>query len=256
MGFLDSMKAEAISAPTTPNIPTVGNASGKAKGSPEHARFLADGRALAESADDETKKKEGSKSDKIAFIQCLGDGTHPSKRSEHGNPNIDTLVVIGYAFKALEDVMVPVAPYKPAPKLFNDVEEPTERLVKAGEEFYLNIIETGALITRPEYCGKFTGEGKTVTLSISISKATGGAPRPVLKIDKGSIKSNIESVCYTHKEGDKIIYDGCKPQYAAFEPYFVRKSPRKSAAAAKNAAEHHKALSYAFQAYLNGKNEE
>lgn len=246
-----SVPANNTGATTPPSTPPKTGAKADNK---THEEFVAMGEKIAQSLTEEQKQIEGSKRDKVAFLQCLGDATKPVKRTEGGNPNVPTFFVIGYAFKALEDMTVPVAPYKAGAKTVLDVEPATERVIKAGTEFYLNIVETGLLISRPEYCGQFTGEGTTVQFSVKFSKDN-KEPKPVLlKVGGGSIKSNIVCVNNTSKDATgKLKHEGCKAGYEAFEPYFVKKTASRVGAGKATRNESAKALSYAFAAYMRNK---
>lgn len=249
-----------VSAPTAPTAPqtsapqTPAGSKNMSKAKLAHQKFVANGDAIAASVSDEVKVIEGSKSDKVVFIQCLGDATKTAKRTQGGDPNVPTHLVIGYAFKALEDMTVPCAPYKSSPKDIMDVEPATERPVKAGEEFYLNVVESALLISRPEYCGRFTGEGTTVSLSVKF-KNDSEEPRPALvKAGDGSIKENMDLVNNVSKDAEgRLKHEGCKPQYTAFEPWFVRKTASRVQGGSKQSKDSAKSLAYAFAAYMQNK---
>lgn len=236
-------------APVAPATAPATAPAAKAKGNDKHSKFLAEGSKLMETNRNEAV--EGSKAGSIAFIRCLGDPTRPSKRTEGGNSNIPTYLVIGYEFKALEDVYVPVAPYREGAKTFNDVDAKSEdRLVKAGETFSLNLMETGMLISRPEYCGTFNGDGTTVKFEVKYSMNS-DFPRPLLqKAGVGSIKENIGLVADVEKKDNKNIFKAIKPGYEAFEPYFHKRTAVRGTGATAPKADNSKALAYAFQAYI------
>lgn len=163
-----------------------------AKGVSASDQFRADGAKMRETMTADEKAVEGSKSDMIAFVAALGNPARKQDRVE-GNKSIPCYEVVGYEFKALEDVTVPFIPLKSADP-FNVGEEST-RQVKAGETFHLTIYETAMLISRIEYAGKFSGEGDAVVLSAKSSKNR-PTPLPILKkaASQGSIKSNIKLV--------------------------------------------------------------
>lgn len=177
-------------APATATAPSVGATAGKAS---SHEAFRAKGNSIRKAQSEEERALEGSKSDKVKFVACLGDPNKPQPRRE-GKSDEPSFVVVGYQFTALEDMMIPSAPLKQNFKTLMDVEDMTEVPVKAGETFNLNIFETGVLISRPEYAGRFTGEGTAVSITIKFSKSR-PEPMPVLKKDtKGSIKIGMVMV--------------------------------------------------------------
>lgn len=105
-----------------------------------------------------------SKSDTIAFVAAIGD---PSRDDVTPNPDdpknpkrVDPTIV-GFAFKATEDLDVPDCG-TPADLKNNSMDYVAEmvnntRHVAAGEIFYLTRFETGLLLSREEYNSVITG---------------------------------------------------------------------------------------------------
>ena len=120
------------------------------------------------------------------FVNALGNPARKQDRVE-GGKSIQCYEVVGYTFKALEDVEVPVLPLQSSDPFNTTVAEPKH--VKAGETFTCNIMEMASLISRPEYAGKFSGEGDIITLSAKANK-TRPTPLPILKRAVGSIKTS------------------------------------------------------------------
>lgn len=215
--------------------------------------FKAKGAALRAQMSDDQKAVEGSKSDKVAFVCALGDPSRKQARVEN-KTSVPSYVVVGYKFRALEDMTVPKAPLKQGMRTILDVEEPTERQVAAGEEFHMNIVETAMLISRVEYAGRFSGEGTQVALSVKTSNDR-EEPLPILnKVGAGSIKENMELIA------DMVGGDGTdknrgtaqvKAEYAeTFGALYTRRSlQKKSAGAAKKAGEGQADIAAAFRAY-------
>ena len=237
--------APAGAAPT----PTAG---GKGVNSKTDA-FKAKGAALRAQMSDDQKAVEGSKSDKVAFVCALGDPSRKQARVEN-KTSVPSYVVVGYKFRALEEMTIPQAPLKQGMRTILDVEEATEKQVAAGEEFHLNIVETAMLISRVEYAGRFSGEGTQVALSVKTSNDR-EEPLPILnKVGAGSIKENMELIA------DMVGGDGTdknrgtaqvKPEYAeTFGALYTRRSlQKKSAGAAKKAGEGQADIAAAFRAY-------
>lgn len=158
------------------------------------AEFKAMGASLRTNMTEEEKVKEGSKRDKVAFVCCLADPNRKQSRMSKSY-SIKSYQVVGYKFKLLEDTMVPHAPLKEKPSSMLDTEEITLVPHKAGEIVALNLVETGAFISREEYAGQFTGEGKGVYVLAKYAKTRGNVPLPALRyIGSGSVKENLEFI--------------------------------------------------------------
>lgn len=210
--------------------------------------FKAKGRAIRSTYSEDQKQAEGAKSDKIAFICALGDPAHKQNRVESGS-QVPSYTVVGFKFKALEAVSVPNAPIKPDFKTPLDVENPTEKKVKAGEIFTLNLVETAMLISKIEYAGTFTGEGTTVSLSAAHS-ATREEPTPNLKTPTGSVKSNMELIA-DMADGKATVKDEFAEKFAVL--FARKKASRAAGATAKTQGEAAKDVSAAFRALYEKK---
>lgn len=172
--------------------------------------FKQQGVALLE-AEKETgeAEKAGSMSDKVAFLHPLGNPTKVGTRTEKGRSEIPTIEIIGYAFKALANVQVPVIDRVGIPKInpmgYNNINWVP---VKKGETFILTRAELGEMVMQVEYAGAFTGDPENqVELTVTVSKVAGNAyaPLTILKkviIDENTspIKANIVPVA-VKKEG-------------------------------------------------------
>lgn len=232
--------------------PTATATTGKTGVANKTDAFKAKGATLRSQMSEDQKALEGSKSDKVAFVCALGDPNRKQARVE-GKVSKDSYTVVGYKFKALEDMTVPFAPLRADWKTPLDVEVPTEKQVKAGEVFHLNLVETARLISRIEYAGKFTGEGTTVALSVKSSKDR-PEPLPILgKAGAGSIKENMELIAVMQgadgngNKGTPVI----KEEYAETfgNLYTKKKISKKSAGATKKAGEAQADIAAAFRDY-------
>lgn len=228
-------------------------------GSTKADAFKQKGASLRAQLSDDQKAIEGSKSDKVAFVCALGDPSRKQKRKE-GNESLPSYVVVGYKFKALEDMEIPTAPIKKDWKTPADVDldAVTWTPVKAGTVFALNSGETGILISKEEYAGSFSGEGQEVSVTAKFSKDR-ELPMPVLRISsgKGSIKANLEEIAEmvgatdTFKGSPKL-----KDEFAEkFAPLYVKKSAGKKSASGKGAqsGEATKNVAAAFRALYASK---
>lgn len=231
------------------------SAKGKGDSSRTEA-FKASGAAARAQMSEDQKAMEGSKSDKVAFVCALGDPSRKQPRVEN-KTSVPSFVVVGYKFRALEDMTVPKAPLRQNPQSPVDVEEPTERQVAAGEEFHMNLVETAMLISKVEYAGRFSGEGTQVALSVKVANDR-PEPLPILlKVGPGSIKENMELIAdMVGGDGDKNRGTAqVKPEYAeTFGALYTRRSmQKKSAGAAKKAGEAQADIAAAFRAYYGKK---
>lgn len=223
-----------------------------------HEKLVAQGQSLRTKMSDEEKQLEGSKSDKVAFIGALGDPNKPQFRKEN-KKDIPSHVVVGYAFKALEDMEVPRADIKSGFKSFMDVGPMSKEQVKAGETFYLNVFETGALISETVYGGTFSGEGTTVTLAVKFAQNR-EEPLPVLnKQGKGSVKENMILIAdMVGADPEKKIKGTpkIKEEFASkFSVLYEKRVGGKkgSSAGSKATGETTKDIAMAFQAYIKAR---
>ena len=223
-----------------------------------HEKLVAQGHQLRAKMSDEEKQLEGSKSDKIAFIGALGDPNKPQTRKQN-KKDIPSNLVVGYALKALEDVDVPRADIKSGFKSFMDVGPMSTEHVKAGETFYLNVFETGALISQTVYGGKFSGEGTVVTLGVKYAQNR-EEPLPVLNMQgKGSVKENMILIADMVGADAKKNIKGTpkiKEEFASkFSVLYEKRVGGKKGSSAGNkaAGETTKDIAMAFQAYIKAR---
>lgn len=160
----------------------------------KHAKFKAHGESIGAAMTAEEKAKEGSMRSAVAFVCALGNPKQKQDRVEKGK-SVPCYKPVGYKFKALQDIMVPVIPLKENYQTLIDVaiENATEVPVKAGETFVCNLREYGALISKTEYNGIFNGEDKEVFLGVTFSGSR-EEPYPILKSSVGSVKETMELV--------------------------------------------------------------
>jgi hypothetical protein len=214
--------------------------------------FTAEGAAIRAQLSDEEKQVEGSKSDKIAFVRALWNPAKPQSYVDGGETK-KGYVVVGYKFKALEDVDVPVCPINSAKDLHVNTSTGETAHVKAGEEFVLNIMETGKLIARPEYAGRFSGGDNPVVLRAAASKKRGSCIPTLGRANKeaGSIKDGAETIAIMEgADGEHRGTPKVKDEYAEkFGKLFVRATSARRAGGKKQASE--KDLAAAFNAFLN-----
>ncbi len=258
MAITKAVEQKVEATQTTVTAPAVQEKAGNGIRTSKHDAFKAKGEALREKMTTEQKALEGSKSDKIKFISCLGNPDKPQPRRDK-KQDIPSVLVVGYRFKALEDVVVPKANLKEGFKSLMDVEDMVDVQIKAGQEFDLNIFEAGVLISRPEYAGKFTGEGESVSLTLKFSESRPD-PLPVLNKDTaGSIKISMIHVADMIADPANPKGKGIpkvKEEFAEkFGVLFTKKSAgKKSTSAGKKSGEVQKDLAAAFSAYIKGKN--
>jgi len=232
-----------------------GAGAGKDK---RHEKLVAKGQSLRTKMTEEEKQLEGSKSDKVVFIAALGDPNRPQFRKEN-KKDIPSHLVVGYAFKALEDMEVPRADLQSNFKSFMQVGPITKEKVKAGETFYLNVFETGALISETVYGGSFSGEGVTVNLAVKFSQNR-EEPLPILnKAGKGSVKENMILIAdmvgadpAKNIKGTPKIKEEFASKFSVI--YEKRVGGKKgTSAGSRVTGETTKNLAKAFQAYINAR---
>jgi hypothetical protein len=214
--------------------------------------FTAEGAALRAQMSDEAKQVEGSKSDKVAFVRALWNPAKPQSYVDGGETK-KGYVVVGYKFRALEDIEVPVCPISSPKDLYVNTSTGDKVHVAAGEEFVLDIMETGKLISQPEFAGRFSGGDNPVVLRAAASKKRGSCI-PTLGLankDAGSIKDGAETIAIMEgADGEHRGTPKVKDEYAEkFGKLFVRTASAKRAGMKKHSSE--KDLAAAFNAFLN-----
>lgn len=111
-----------------------------------------------------------SKSDTLTLVATLGDPSKPDVT----NRNIDGKIVpkadptiVGYQFVCSEDLVVPECGLgddaKSNPMSCKDLKG--TRTVKAGEKFNLTRMETGLLLSQPQYNARISGGGQVFTVA-------------------------------------------------------------------------------------------
>ena len=214
--------------------------------------FANEGQAARANLTEDQKAMEGSKSDKVAFICALGDPQQKQKRVEKGQ-SLNSNRVVGFKFNLLEPMKIPNAPLKENYSSLIDCEPITEIEHPAGE-VTLNLLETGAFISRFEFAGSFTGGERPVYLSAKSSKDR-EEPLPILhRLDGGSVKDNLELIGKFDKSANPVIRE-CFPQYQEkFGVLFKRKrASRTGGAAPRVKGERTKNIAAAFRNLYEGK---
>lgn len=257
MALSEVKKDETLKAQAPAPAPEASSKVGGKKKDGRHDQFVAKGNAIRKSMSDEEAQLEGSKSDKVVFIGALGDPDKPQTRKEN-NQDIPSFTVVGYAFKALEDMEIPRADIKVGFKSPMDVGAMTTETVKAGETFYLNIFETGALISKLVYAGTFSGEGVTVGINVKFSQNR-EEPLPVLnKVGKGSVKENMILIADMQGADPSKSVKGkpvIKPEFASKFAVLYEKqvAGKKGTPSTKASGESAKDIAAAFSAYLSSR---
>lgn len=248
MSIKDKAQETAQAMPTAPSTKEKGDAAIKERSD----SFRRAGQMLRESLTDDQKAVEGSKSNTITFLHAIWSPAHKQSvtESKQTKPGFK---VVGFAFKASEDVKVPVAPLKETPSHLADVEGlKEERAVKAGEEFILNLVETAMFLGRNEYAGECSGEDKIVRLCATHS-AKRDVPLPNLKFaNGGSVKTGAVE-CAINTGGEKSPKWEVKAGYEMFANlYKPRKATRATSGAnTKVSGEETKNLAAAFRAFYS-----
>lgn len=242
-------------APATAEVPTQKppvSAGDKKQKSAAFDEFKSQGVMAREQYTDEQKAVECSKSETIQFVIALGHPGKPQKRVQNGK-SLESHQVVGYVFKALEDVSVPVAKPIEGSKSLMDCELVGEKQVKAGETFMLTLFETGCFISRIEYGGHFTGGGDEVILHATISATHDGRPLTVLKRPSAPIKDKMELIADKIPGADGKNTYKCKPEYEEkFGYLFTRKKATRTLGAKKSDEGSYKALAAAFRQFQKG----
>ena len=167
MGLRSHVSGAKATAPAT-EAPV---ASVKEENTKEKAAAMAD-----VAVEQESNGNLGIKSDKIAFVCPLGDPSRPDittytdpvtkEQKKRSDPTI-----VGYVFKALEDMEVPDCGLGDDFKTnrMSYVDPMKKKAVKAGEEFNVTPFEVGMLLSPEEYNAKATGGDMKVMLTYAFA---------------------------------------------------------------------------------------
>ena len=213
-----------------------------------------------------------SKSNTIAFVAPLGDPSHPdtttTKEADGSIKKTVTSYIVGFRFKALEDMEVPDCGLAEDARKnlmsYNADKVNNKKLAKAGETFDLTRFETGMLLAPPEFNGKISGEGKSFTTifqrkEVRSSKGTLGETSSATEIPTvsltpdgtGSIKDYAIIDVLTSK--DVTLPNNTKrktrtivPGFEKWEPLCITQAPRAKKATATSSRNKRNAGAEAF----------
>lgn len=200
----------------------------------------------------------GSKSDKLAFVCALGDPSQPDV-TNYIDPNTKQPTqrtdptIVGYVFKALEDMEIPDCDTKDDFKTnrMSYVNIDGKKSVKAGTEFNMTPFETGMLLSPPQFNAKATGGEISVTAAYStlakrnakgqlqkVQSAEGQIPSVALRAVGKSmsikdIKMRHVLTCTTEKlpNGQERKHRVLNPGYEKWAPLCKETQRRTSSAA-------------------------
>lgn len=215
----------------------------KAAQKEEVEKVVAAASAAAPAYDDEVL---GSKSHTIEFIAPLGDPSHPDTvKDEKTGVVTKTPYIVGYRFKALEDVVVPECGLADDAKknLMSYKDKNGTKQVKAGEEFDLTRFEAGLFLAPAEYNGKITGGGKSFTVvyqtnvvrsksgKVGAASSATNIPTVAIKADSGSLKDYkiIEVLSFTAETAENGTVRKKRtinPGFEKWSPLCIAQAPR------------------------------
>lgn len=212
----------------------------KAATSAKREEFKAAADAAYASMTEAEKAQAGSKSNTIKFINTIGHAGIKVTRSV-GSESQPSNKTIGYRLKNVGDapISVPVAPYDSTSVTTANISDAT-RLVQPGEEFVVNLVEAGILVSQVEYSGKFTGDGVEARFSPKMQK-DGTLPLVTFKVVGGSSKDGMVTIGGDKNADGTVILT---PEYeTSFRALFVKKvKPPKQPKAENNTAARQAAL--------------
>lgn len=219
---------------------------------------------VAQVADDVLESKCGT----VAFVAPLGDPSKDDTTTVTVNGKQEKKVtpfIVGYRFKALEDMVVPecgtTAAFKKNPMDFKDING--TKAVKAGETFDLTPFETGLLLSPPEFNGKASGGDKEVFCAyamkglkmkdgeVATASAANSIPRVVLRVTEGSIKDFdiIPVLNFTTEKGENGTTRKIRtilPGFEKWEPRCAQSAPRTRTGSGKTATKSYSKNAAAF----------
>lgn len=263
----EEVKTEAVAEPATAGA-VKSTKSGRPKDMQKVAAvkaFREAGETLAMEEDANGVEKGAGQAD-VAYVIALGNPTSWGTRTEGKTEKIPTMNIVGWKFRALKDIKVPVCKREGIPKNdtmgYSSIEWVN---AAAGSEFTLSPAELGEMISLEQYNGMFTGDPENVVeLHVTMPKVGKGryAPSVSLKRVKTSentkpLKADIVPVATLNEGADKkstSIKDyTVLPEYAEkfgyiFEP--VERTGRgSSGSTARKPGENAAELAAALRAY-------
>lgn len=206
----------------------------------------------------------GAKSSALVFLYMLGNPLTKSKRrvsteKDDAGKTIGKDVAcstgIGFAFRATEDVEVPVIAGAKTTVTGYTESDLSSKLVKAGEIVYLTYLELFILAIKPEYSMMFDAEvnGQIITkgfrLDVKLSTFANDAheankrklPSPSPSLTQGAVKATMQDICKPARNAAGEI-EWIKPEYKEkFAAFFVR-APRAASAPGEKKDDNSKAF--------------
>lgn len=211
------------------------------------------GQAILAGLSEDEQKTLGSKSGNVEFLGLI---TNPyftvTRTNRRTGETVKGEETVGALLKNVgeEPITVKTIPNKTFKVMDADFDNVSEREVKPGEEFQVNSIELGELISRYEYASKFTGGGKIVSYTAQSPKEEGTLPTTKLRIEGGSVKDYSVSIADTSEDGKtKVMKDDFKEK---FEIFSTRSKGRRSVGGSKKKTNVNEA-GLAVQALFNQK---
>lgn len=250
---IEKMEKEKNQASATPQEAPAAGTGTKKVGGGKVSPFSMKGAAIRQKMTDDEKAIEGSMSAKVAFVCALGDPNKNQSRQAKKEA-VPSKTVVGYKVKLLEDMEVPEAPLKADWKDLIDYDGTKKTMIphKAGEVVALNIPEMAMFITDSKFAGKFTGEGRVVSIGGASSESR-QIPFPILKLlGGGSVKENMEMIAdMIGTENGSKGTPKIKPEYAEkFGMIYNKISMKKTSAKKSGGSEASANLAAAFRSYF------
>lgn len=202
--------------------------------------FREAGLALAKEEDANGVVK-GQDSNKVAYVIALGNPARMGTRTEGKKENIAVMEIVGWKFKALAPIQVPVCKREGIPKTDSMGYSSIEWVeVAEGQEFTLSPAELSEMIILEQYNGIFTGDEKNqVQMHITMPKVGKNKYAPNISLTKIRIDENTKPLkadvipVATLNEGASKDSKSLKdytvlPEYAEKFGYIFEEAPKGS----------------------------
>lgn len=232
-GNLQNVNEETVQEPTPVDSGNTSKVKTTASGRPKDMEkvaavkeFRAAGLALAKE-EDASGVEKGQSSAKVAFVVALGNPAKMGTRTEGNKDGIAVMDIVGWKFRAVEAIKVPVCGREGILKNNTMGYSSIEWVdVPAGGEFTLTPAELSEMISLEEYNGVFTGDPENqVQLHVTMPKVGKNHYEPKVTLtkirlteDTKPIKATVEPVATLNAgalEGSKSIKDyTVLPEYA------------------------------------------
>lgn len=184
--------------------------------------FISLGEQARKQMPEQEEQMLGSGVGDVTLLCKLVDPTKPIKVIRSDDEDKRSLLVIGWMFRANRDIEIPRAPYVVNSGSLIDVEPVTYTVVKSGEEFCLNRVETAMLLSRDEYAGAVLTESGDEAYLVANFRWGSREPIPNISTKDKDVLPMRPIGKLVKNDADRVIGIDLYPEFNSFQTYAQR----------------------------------